>query len=144
MNTRGKFFSWFSKESSKCGSILAVDDDFAIRVILCNVLKRNFDITVVGNGIEALLWLKKGHSPDVIISDISMPRLNGFDFLESLSQSGLYNKTPVVILSGQEKSSVEAQVFNYSNPVTFIPKPFDPLKIESHITRIIERKGCLT
>mgnify|MGYP001110530866 CR=1 FL=1 len=144
MSVKDKYLSWLPSKGNKLGSVLAVDDDFAIRIILNNVLRKSFDITTVSNGVEALLWLKKGNDPDIIISDISMPELNGFDLLKSLSQSGLYNKTPLIILSGHNKEEVRAQMVNYINPVTFIQKPFNPIEIYNHVTNIIQQKGCFT
>jgi len=144
MSVKDKYLSWLPSKGNKLGSVLAVDDDIAIRIILNNVLRKSFDITTVSNGVEALLWLKKGNDPDIIISDISMPELNGFDLLKSLSQSGLYNKTPLIILSGHNKEEVRAQMVNYINPVTFIQKPFNPIEIYNHVTNIIQQKGCFT
>ncbi|MGD1890228.1 MAG: response regulator [Cyclobacteriaceae bacterium] len=140
MLIKEKYLSWLPKKSPKVGSILAVDDDFAIRVILHNVLKNSFNVSVFGNGIEVLLWLKEGNIPDVIVSDISMPELNGFDLLESLSQSGLYNSIPIIILSGHEESEVKSQMLKYQNPVTFIRKPFDPINVQQHLLDILQAK----
>ncbi|MEQ9440308.1 MAG: response regulator [Cyclobacteriaceae bacterium] len=138
MSEKAKYLPWVAKESVKIGNVLAVEDDIAIRAILHNVLKKSFNITVVNNGLEALLWLSKGNTPDLILSDISMPELNGFEFIRSLGQSGVYNSIPVVILSGYDREKIKIQTLEYTNPLSYISKPFDPLKVRDQIIYILQ------
>ena len=77
MSEKAKYLPWVAKERAKIGNVLIVEDDIAIRAILHNVLKKSFNITVVGNGLEALLWLSRGNNPDVILSDISIRHRRG-------------------------------------------------------------------
>lgn len=56
--------------------------------------------------MEAMLWLSSGNIPDLIITDLDMPRLNGFDFFKSMRSSGFYIDVPIIVLSGLENSKL--------------------------------------
>ena len=64
-------------------TILVVDDDDEIRMLLSDILQEQYNILVASNGIEALDILKK-RIPDLIICDIIMPAMNGFELIEKL------------------------------------------------------------
>jgi len=87
-------------------SILIVDDDNFTRKLLTQLLtKQGYDITSVGDGVEALLTIGKMKF-DLIVSDITMPNLDGIKLLELLKQKGV--ETPVLFLTGQESTELEA------------------------------------
>ena len=121
-------------------SILVADDDVAIRTILYNVLKKEFDVTTVGSGLEALAWLSEGNQPDLIVSDLNMPRLGGITLLKTLSQSGLHNAIPVIILSGHHEEEMKTQLTEYDNLKAYLTKPFNPILIGIAIKNIIREK----
>ena len=80
--------------------ILAVEDDPSMRWLLKNLLRTKYEIVTKNNGMEAFSWLSVQNIPDLIISDIKMPVMDGFEFLENLSISGLYKNIPVLMLTG--------------------------------------------
>lgn len=143
MSHNPKYLLWprLKERRPKKKQILAIDDDLAIRAILVNVLKKDFNVTSLSSGLEALLWLSNGNRPDLIISDVNMPGLDGFAFLKALSQSGLHNFIPVIILSGHLEDEIKAQSTVYSNLRCWIKKPFDPLSIKGKIISILEKDG---
>jgi CheY-like chemotaxis protein len=78
-------------------TMLIVDDDPAWRSLYAMEFKPRFRIVEAEDGIEALGVLDRS-SPDVIVLDLRLPRLNGLDFLRALERRGL--RTPVVVCSG--------------------------------------------
>ena len=109
----------------KEGRVLVVDDDAAMRTILISILGKEFTVVAKRNGLEAMLWLSEGNLPDVIISDIMMPHLNGYDFIRNLRQSGIYSAIPVLVLSGHDVEDTEEESLRMGAD-HYLSKPFDP------------------
>ncbi len=109
-------------------TILAVEDDPSMRWLLKNLLCTKYEIVTKNNGLEAFSWLSVQNIPDLIISDIKMPVMDGFEFLENLSISGLYKNIPVLILTGANdpealKRCRELGAYSY------LVKPFRPSEL---------------
>ena len=83
--------------------ILLIDDEPSIRLLLNNFLGGKFRIISKANGLDALEWLE-GNLPDLIICDLQMPEMDGYEFLERLRQRGFTKHTPVIMLSVAESS----------------------------------------
>ena len=105
--------------------ILAIDDEITIRKLLSIFLSKYYDVETKADGLEALRWIQDGNSPDLIICDIQMPNMNGHDFVMNIRASGMHNKIPLLMLSGEEES--ETRIKFYKLRVrNFITKPFNP------------------
>jgi two-component system chemotaxis response regulator CheY len=145
MSLRNRYIKWYRKNLTKKQkkNILVVDDDLAIRTILANVLSTKYNITSASSGLEAMFWLTEGNFPDLIISDINMPELDGPAFVKALNQSDLYNTIPVIILTGQEDEEFDDQILLYDNLKARLTKPFDPLSIKENISTILQ-EGVIT
>jgi len=64
--------------------VLVVDDDPAIRTCMSMLLESvGYDVAVAEDGLEALLFISK-NTPDVVVSDLNMPRMSGFDLLSEV------------------------------------------------------------
>ena len=61
--------------------ILVIDDEQSIRMLLENFLKREYEVTAKSDGLEALKWMEQGNIPDLVVADIQMPNLDGYDFI---------------------------------------------------------------
>jgi len=84
--------------------ILIIEDDrFLSSLMKARLEKEGFSVTQAFNGEEAMGLLKKDQ-PDMIVLDLIMPRVSGFEFLENISVDPQISKIPVMILSnlGQE------------------------------------------
>ncbi len=103
-------------------TILVVDDDEGIRKFLSEFLQwLSYNVIEAEDGLEGLN-LAITQKPDLILSDIEMPRLNGYELLEKLQDLNL-ERIPVIILSG----NVTADARNYAlqlGAVEFLSKPF--------------------
>jgi len=91
-------------------TILIVDDHDSVRLILGNILVKQYNVVTKSDGIEAFGWLHKGNEPDLIVLDMVMPRLHGMTFLSNIKSSGLFSHIPVVVLTGNENKEFEMQV----------------------------------
>lgn len=105
--------------------ILVVEDDPSMRWLLRNLLRNKYAVITRSNGIEAFSWLSVKNIPDLIISDIKMPLMDGFELLENLAISGLYKNIPVIILTGHDDSSTRKHCDDLG-AYCCLAKPFRP------------------
>lgn len=106
-------------------TILVIDDDYFVRTLLNFLLQDYFEVVSIENGYKAMMWLDKGNIPDLIITDMDMPQINGFNLLKHLQKSGYYRDIPVLVLSGHSNPDLEEQC-RLSGAAGFISKPFNP------------------
>lgn len=113
-------------------SILIVDDDANLRMLLEYVLRKEYHVYTREDGLSAMAWLAAGHVPDMIIADVDMPRLNGYDLLRQLRASGYFRHIPVVMLSGYDDDSMKENCLQ-AGAIDYLLKPFKP---ESMMARL--------
>ena len=86
--------------------ILIVDDSKTVRNLVAFIMKKEgFKVTMAEDGLDGLEKLYSSHDIDLIISDINMPRMDGFTFIKTVREQEAYRDLPIVVLSteGQEK-----------------------------------------
>jgi CheY-like chemotaxis protein len=105
--------------------ILVIDDDLAIRVLLQAVLKRmKFDVDLAEDGAAGLERLQGGNgSFDLILLDLMMPRLNGYEFIEQIEKRYPTNKPHIVVFTAAGKRGVDK--IGDGTVCSSILKPFD-------------------
>jgi len=116
--------------------ILAIDDELTIRKLLENFLGKEYDITTKEDGMIAMDWIQQGNVPDIIICDINMPNMNGYEFLKQLRSSGLFKDIPMIMLSGEEDSKTRIQFYK-QRVRNFITKPFNPEEVSVLVDLIL-------
>lgn len=103
--------------------ILIVEDDIGVGLLLQRILGKNYTVYWAEDGLLAMRWLRN-ELPDLIISDIRMPNLDGLQLIRNLNKSGLYRDIPIIVLSGDavvsDLSNLDYYVFDY------LQKPFNP------------------
>ncbi|WP_411273647.1 response regulator [Daejeonella sp.] len=112
--------------------ILIVDDELSIHKILNFILSADYDLVVKENGAEALSWLEDGNNPDLIISDLEMPYIDGESFIRNLKISGLFPNTPVILISSADNLEGIVQRMAYKADC-FFKKPFNSAELKSCI-----------
>jgi len=102
--------------------ILLIEDDEDIRTLLSAALStQGYTVVSCINGLEGLTTLAEETSPfDLIIVDLMMPVMNGWEFLEKLDNEGTLAKLSVVVLSGMKNSDLSTEL---TKKVTFLQKP---------------------
>lgn len=110
-------------------TVLIIDDNTPIRFLLEAVFKKSFNVVSAQDGLAAMAYLSKGGVPDLIVTDLLMPNINGWELLDYLSDSHLYKNIPVIVLSGSVKENSERIPELYSNVREVISKPFDPMQL---------------
>ncbi|NQV80758.1 MAG: response regulator [Alphaproteobacteria bacterium] len=117
-------------------SILTVDDSKTIRDMLKFTLaSAGFDVSQAEDGVDGLRVLKSAGAFDIIITDINMPNMDGFEFIENVRRDPEYKSTPILVLtteSGPDKKMRAREV----GATGWIVKPFDPQKLLDVIRKV--------
>jgi len=103
-------------------SILVVDDDQSIRVMLARALRALAEVDQAGGGVEALKMLETKRY-DCILLDLNMPGIDGFAVLQSLhAKPGVNRDTPLIVVTADPSDNARAQSFA-SHALFFVNKP---------------------
>jgi len=91
---------------NKIYKILIVDDDkFLLDMYSTKFTQSGFDVMAAMGSVDAIEKLKNGFAPDVILTDILMPSMDGFEFIETVKKDKLAEGSKIVILSNKGESS---------------------------------------
>ena len=116
-------------------TIFIVDDNDVNRITAKNALEGTY-IPYAIPSAQRMLKLAEKIIPDLILLDVEMPEMNGYEALEILKRNPRLNKIPVIFLTGKNDSESETRGFELG-AVDFINKPFSPpvliKRIESHL-----------
>ena len=103
--------------------VLVVDDESFIISLLKNGLTENgFEVITAVNGFEGLIAVEE-KNPDVIITDIMMPRLTGLEFLKALKNNPATSSVPVFLISAMDQADMVQQGLDLG-ATDYITKPF--------------------
>lgn len=105
-------------------AVLIIDDDLALLKMAGEVLRSSYAVSCVKSGNEAIDLLQTDFLPDIILLDIDMPELCGFDTLKAIREIEDLQEVPIVFLTGVSKTEVELKGLS-SGAVDYITKPFN-------------------
>jgi DNA-binding response OmpR family regulator len=104
-------------------SVLVVDDDLPLRGMLSAVLRRHgFQVYLAGDGAEAQRALTL-HHPSIILLDLMMPHVNGWDFLQKCRETGFLGRIPIIVISAHLRNDPQALL--QMGVSAILPKPFN-------------------
>ncbi|MBK9401943.1 MAG: response regulator transcription factor [Bacteroidetes bacterium] len=118
--------------------ILVVDDELSIRMLLENFLADDYEVTTKDNGYEAMAWFQEGNQADLLLVDIDMPMINGYELTESIRKQPGMERTPVIMLSSKQKSADRIRSFS-AGADDYLQKPFNPEELLIRIQSIFRR-----
>ena len=120
-------------------NVLIVDDSPSMRAVIKKIIAISgfkMDKCLEANdGLEALEVLAKDRA-DIIISDIDMPRLDGFQLLGALQEDNLFRNIPVIILSTGGSRAKKAEAFRHGAK-GFVKKPFQPENVRAVLYEVL-------
>jgi len=135
-------------DTKKEYTILITDDEKSNLLVLGEILSPRYNILTAKNGIRAL-ELAKEHTPDLILLDVLMPDMSGFEVIAKLKEFDATSKIPVIFITGLDNADSEEKGLSLG-AVDYIIKPFNKAivkaRVNAHIKiidqmRIIEHIG---
>ena len=118
--------------------ILVVDDDLTLRKVLQNSLEqRGYQVTSVSSAKEALIEFSQD-IPDIIVSDVSMPEMDGFEFCRQLRSQPSGKLIPFIFLSAKNELNDRVQGHTIGAD-SYLCKPFEMKELLANIEALIER-----
>ncbi|MGI5819014.1 MAG: response regulator transcription factor [Armatimonadota bacterium] len=117
--------------------ILVVDDErHIVRLVEVNLTRAGYDIETAYDGVEALEKVKDTN-PDMIVLDVMMPRMDGFEVLKRLQADPKTQDIPVIMLTAKAQ---DADIFRgWSSGVSsYLTKPFNPRELLTFVERIFQ------
>lgn len=127
------------KSETELPILLVVDDNAEIRSVVKDIFKNDYQILEAQDGEEGL-ELAKNQIPDCIISDVMMPKMDGFEFTKTIKSNELTSFIPVILLTA--KTSDEAHLEGLKSTAdAFLTKPFNNEIVKATVQQLIaERK----
>ena len=115
--------------------VLTVDDSASMRALLNHALtSEGFAVSQAVDGEDALEWLAL-NEVDVVITDINMPRLDGFGLIAALRTGSRHRDRPILVLTTESSDEKKARA-RAAGATGWIVKPFDPDKLAAAVRRV--------
>ena len=116
-------------------NILIVEDDAATVELLRHFLEsKGLSVETARDGLDGLEKLRKGTTPDLVVLDVMMPKLDGYSFLRELKQDAKLRTLPVIVLSARE---MMRDLFEQEGVKDFVLKPYDPAELYKVIQKYL-------
>jgi CheY-like chemotaxis protein len=120
--------------------ILVAEDEPDIRELIAFTLRfAGHDVVTVGNGVEAVEAAKHAQ-PDLILMDVRMPRMTGYEACQLIKADLAVQHIPVVFLSAKGQDA-EIRIGIEAGASDYLLKPFAPNELTEHVTQLLERFG---
>ncbi len=119
--------------------ILIVDDDRLTLSTAQKLLEGEYKVIAVNSGKQAFKYLER-HTPDLILLDINMPGIDGFEVMATLQKDAHWKKIPVIFLTADRSAETEIKCFRVG-ACDYIAKPFEPNIMLSRIRSTVELDG---
>ncbi len=118
--------------------VLIIEDDEDMRLFLSHLLGKKYEIIEADNGEEGYNKAKN-LLPDLIISDIIMPKMNGLTLCQKLIENNHTNHIPIILLSALSSDEIAERGFK-NGAIIHVTKPFKPIVLENQIKNILESR----
>jgi DNA-binding response OmpR family regulator len=127
-----------SKQSKGTVKVLVVDDDDSMLDYLSDSLKHNYKVITARNGKEGLK-LAVSQMPDLIITDVVMPEMDGIQLVKALKGNSLVSHIPIIMLSGKNKLQ-DRMLGLDTGADSYLPKPFYMSELKSLMSNLINNR----
>ncbi len=119
--------------------VLVVDDDPVIlKLLQVNFEMEGFDVVTATDGVDGLRAARQ-ERPDVIVSDVMMPGMNGLELVAALSADDRTDTIPVMLLSARAQTTDIAAGFD-AGALDYVTKPFEPLELVERVHELLRSR----
>lgn len=132
-----------SRLSSMSLTILVADDDLGIRLSISDYLEMSgYSVITAADGQQALDMVEAYH-PHLMVTDIVMPRMNGYELVRRVRQHPALCLLPVIFLTARNKTEERIQGYQ-SGADLYLPKPFDLKELGAALRNLLERSQMIS
>ena len=118
-----------------------VEDNESISDILSFILKReNFAVELAGDGREAQRRIIDGEPPDIVLLDVMLPYVSGFQLVSIIRDIPAWRDVPIIMLTGKSHENDIVGALN-AGADDYIVKPFQPSELMARVRRLVQRKS---
>ncbi|MTJ08897.1 response regulator transcription factor [Anabaena sp. UHCC 0204] len=123
-------------------TILIADDDLGTRLSISDYLDLSgYNVITADDGVDALAMVEKCR-PDLMVTDIMMPRMNGYELVRRVRQQSAFRLLPVILLTARTKT--QERILGYQSGCDlYLPKPFELEEIAAAIRNLLERSQII-
>jgi len=130
--------SLLSASPKRGGSVLVVEDEQDVAELLrYNLTKEGYEVALVGNGADALKRARETR-PEVILLDIMVPQLNGWEVCRRLKQDRETRAIPVIMVTGRVEEGDKVLGFEMGAD-DYVTKPFSPRELVARVRAVVRR-----
>jgi two-component system chemotaxis response regulator CheY len=116
--------------------VLTVDDSRTMRDMLnLALVEAGYRVTQAVDGLHGLEMLRGEETPDVIVTDLNMPKLDGFGFIEAVRRDARFRAIPILVLTTESDGEKKNRA-RQAGATGWIVKPFDSVKLVDAIRRV--------
>ena len=130
------FEETFDENDKELPMLLVVDDNADIRSVLKDLFKKTYHVIEASDGKEALKIALK-EIPDLIISDVMMPKMDGFELTKKLKENELTSFVPIILLTAKASDELHLKGLHY-NVDDYITKPFNHDILRTKVFHLLE------
>ncbi|MDC9725300.1 MAG: response regulator, partial [Gammaproteobacteria bacterium] len=124
------------KDHDRAPIAMVVDDSITMRKVSSNLLKRHgFDVITAKDGIDAVAQLNE-QEPDIILLDVEMPRMDGFEFATLVRNSEQYSKLPIIMITSRTGEKHRARAENIGVNA-YLGKPYQELDLVEKMQELL-------
>lgn len=122
--------------------ILVVEDNAELRIYLYNNLVERYEVKDAANGMEAIQIIENGWLPDMVITDLMMPQMDGMELIDHLRKDFATSHIPIVMITAKHEDDTQLKAMKYGAD-GYITKPFTMDLLNARIDNLFERRRML-
>ena len=122
--------------------VLIVEDNAELRIYIYNNLVERYEVRDASNGKEALQIIAEGWVPDIVVTDIMMPQMDGLELTDHLRNDFSTSHIPIVMITARHEDDTQVKAMKYGAD-GYIAKPFTMEVLIARIDNLLERRKML-
>ena len=126
----------------KALKVLVVEDNAELKVYIYNSLVNRYEVKDASNGCEAIDVIHGGWMPDIIVTDLMMPRMDGMELISNLRNDFGTSHIPILVITAKHEDDIQVKAMKYGAD-GYIAKPFTMELLTARIDNMLERRRQL-
>lgn len=122
--------------------VLVVEDNAELKIYIYNSLSDKYEVRDASNGKEALQLIASGWMPDIIVTDLMMPEMDGIELINNIRNDFTVSHIPIIMITAKHEDDVQVKAMRYGAD-GYIAKPFTMELLHVRIDNMLERRKAL-